>query len=130
MKLCFPISKNEGLSSQVFNHFGSAPLFLLVDTETQQVQELPNRQQGKGHGSCGQHQALVAEQVDALILSGIGRGALAKLETAGITVFQAQGATVSDNILCLVDKRLKQLKVEGACAGHQHAHGAGHACHN
>ncbi len=133
MKLCFPVTKNDGLASHIFSHFGSAPMFLLVDTETQQIQELANRQQGKGHGGCFQHQALAAEKVDAMILGGVGRGALSKLEAVGIKVYQAKGVTISDNILCLVDGRLEQLKAAAACSGHQHAqdagHGHGHGCH-
>jgi len=128
MKLCFPVSKNDGLASQIFNHFGSAPLFLLVDTETQRIQELANRQQGHGHGGCSQHQAMTAAKVDALILSGIGRGALSKLTAAGIKIYQAQGATISDNILCLIDGRLSQMTAEVSCAGHSHQHGTEHSC--
>jgi len=34
MKLCIPISEDRGLDSPICGHFGSAPAFLLVDTET------------------------------------------------------------------------------------------------
>lgn len=129
MKLCFPVNKNEGLESLLFNHFGSAPLFLLVDTETQQVSELPNRQSGLGHGACGQSRTLAEKQVDALVLSGIGRGALSKLVAAGIEVYRAEGATVSDNLLYLADQRLQKLEMDAACGGHQHQHASGHSCH-
>lgn len=33
MKLCFPTTHNQGMESQVFEHFGSAPMFLLVDSK-------------------------------------------------------------------------------------------------
>ena len=33
MKICFPVEKDEGIESQVYNHFGSAPVFIMVDTE-------------------------------------------------------------------------------------------------
>ena len=33
MKVCFPVQKDEGVESQVYNHFGSAPVFIMVDTE-------------------------------------------------------------------------------------------------
>lgn len=129
MNICFPVAQNDGLASLVFNHFGSAPLFLLIDSETRQIQELAKHQQGHGQG-CSQHLTLSAAKVDALILSGIGRGALAKLAASGIKVYQAQGATIADNILCLVDGRLTQMTTEGSCAGHSHAHEAQHSCHH
>ncbi len=37
MKICFPVQENEGLGSRVYNHFGSAPMFIVVDTETDNV---------------------------------------------------------------------------------------------
>ena len=37
MKVCFPVQKNEGVESTVYNHFGSAPLFVLVDTAANTV---------------------------------------------------------------------------------------------
>ena len=33
MKVCFPVEKNEGINSVVYGHFGSAPAFVMVDTE-------------------------------------------------------------------------------------------------
>ena len=124
MRLCFPVAKNEGLESPVFNHFGSAPLFLLVDTQTQQIAELPNRHHT--HGACGLPRLLAMEQIDALVSSGIGQGALIKLSSAGIDVYRAEGATIADNMLCLADKRLRKIEMEAACAGHHH--GSGHSC--
>jgi predicted Fe-Mo cluster-binding NifX family protein len=34
MRVCIPIAKGLGLESRVSPHFGSAPLFMLVDPET------------------------------------------------------------------------------------------------
>ncbi len=31
MKICFPVEQHEGLESQVYGHFGSAPSFVVVD---------------------------------------------------------------------------------------------------
>ncbi len=33
MKICFPVNSENGLDSIVFNHFGSAPFFIIFDTE-------------------------------------------------------------------------------------------------
>lgn len=127
MKLCFPVAKNDGLDSQLFSHFGSAPLFLMVDTETQNVTELTNP---KAQGGCGRHKAMAANKVDALVVAGIGRGALVNLQNEGIQVYKAQGATITDNILSLVSQRLDPLGNDQVCGGHQHKHGqrSGHGC--
>ena len=33
MKVCFPVKSNEGMSSIPYNHFGSAPEFIICDLE-------------------------------------------------------------------------------------------------
>lgn len=33
MKICFPVSKVNGMESEVYGHFGSAPSFVVIDTE-------------------------------------------------------------------------------------------------
>ena len=40
MKVCFPVQKDEGVESQVYNHFGSAPVFIVVETEAKDVQHV------------------------------------------------------------------------------------------
>ena len=42
MKICFPIGNSKGIDSIVFGHFGSAPGFLIVDTENMHTEEIRN----------------------------------------------------------------------------------------
>ena len=42
MKMCIPVSEVRGLESPVHGHFGSAPAFLAVDSETMAVETLSN----------------------------------------------------------------------------------------
>ncbi|RME41495.1 MAG: diguanylate cyclase, partial [Deltaproteobacteria bacterium] len=37
MKVCFPVNNDQGLESEVYGHFGSAPAFVVVDTESHEV---------------------------------------------------------------------------------------------
>ena len=37
MKVCFPVNSNEGLNSMPYNHFGSAPEFVVWDGESNVV---------------------------------------------------------------------------------------------
>ena len=34
MKICFPVQNDNGIESTVYNHFGSAPVFVVFDTDT------------------------------------------------------------------------------------------------
>lgn len=118
MKICFPVEEFAGLQSTLFGHFGSAPRFLLVDTETREIRELSNADQDHAHGMCNPLRALGNVVVDAIVVGGIGAGALSGLRRAGIKVFQAQAPSVADNLACLAEAELPELTPEQVCGGH------------
>lgn len=75
MKLCFPVQVNEGIESKVYNHFGSAPMFVVVDTETQTTATIRNGDQHHVHGACNPIKALDNQQIEVVVAGGIGPGA-------------------------------------------------------
>jgi len=79
MKVCFPVVVNQGLASQIFNHFGSAPEFLIVDVTTGEFKSISNSDQIHQHGACNPVAGLGGHHVDAIVVGGIGGGALHKL---------------------------------------------------
>jgi predicted Fe-Mo cluster-binding NifX family protein len=66
MKVCFPIENNQGLSSQVFNHFGSAPEFVIVNVATSEFQSISNIDKINQHGACNPVAGLGGHQVEAI----------------------------------------------------------------
>jgi predicted Fe-Mo cluster-binding NifX family protein len=42
MKVGFAIQGNDGIASKVYDHFGSAPAFIIVDTEAKDVLTVNN----------------------------------------------------------------------------------------
>jgi predicted Fe-Mo cluster-binding NifX family protein len=130
MKVCFPVKQNEGIKSAVFGHFGSAPIFLVVDMETKEVAEVINRDLHHEHGKCSPVRALGGKEVDAVVVGGIGGGALGGLNRAGIQVFKAQGATVEANIEKFATNELSIMSSSQCCGGHGHGngHGNGNGC--
>lgn len=86
MKLCIPVEINEALNSIVYGHFGSAPLFLIVDSEALTVEPLTNHDEHHVHGACNPLKALAGRTVDAVIVGGIGAGAVRGLRQSGIVV--------------------------------------------
>jgi len=126
MKLCFPVQKDEGLDSTVYNHFGSAPSFVVVDTQTNSVASIANRDQHHAHGACNPLKALDSQQVDAIIVGGIGAGALTRLNQMGIAVHRSQAPTVRENMTLHADQRLPVLTVQGCCGGHGKDGGCSH----
>lgn len=128
MKICFPVVRNEGLESPVFNHFGSAPMFLIVDADNRTVAEVVNRDQQHRHGACRPLLALGGQAVDVIAVGGIGAGALAGLQQAGLKVYQARAGTVAANLDSFARKELAELTVQQVCGGHGSGHGHGHGC--
>jgi len=132
MKVCFPVAHNHGLESQVYEHFGSAPGFVLVDLATGDLMEIGNRNQVHRHGACNPVAGLGGHEVDALVVGGIGGGALQKLNMVGMRVFQSQGRTIGENIQLLRNNSLREFLPGHACGrhAHDHHHGNGHGCNH
>ncbi|PLX79112.1 MAG: diguanylate cyclase [Desulfuromonas sp.] len=128
MKICFPVESNEGMESVVYGHFGSAPLFMLFDSETKEMCEVDNFDKEHVHGSCRPLKALGGSEVDAIVVGGIGGGALIGLQRAGLKVFQSAGKTVADNIALMSVEKLDELGLEQVCGDHGHGNGHGHGC--
>jgi len=126
MKICFPVAADHGIKSEVYGHFGSAPAFIIVETDTNTVTTINNKDQHHSHGACNPLKALNNQKVDAIVVGGIGAGALMKLNQQGTKVFQARAQTVKDNIQLLRDQKLPEFTMQHTCAGHGHSGGCGH----
>ena len=49
MNICIPVEQDQGLQSQVCAHFGSAPAFLIVATDSGDCRAIDNKNQHHGH---------------------------------------------------------------------------------
>lgn len=116
--VCVPVISDQGLESRVSSHFGSAPLFAVVDTRTGSVRTLPNARTSHEHGACRPLDAFVGQDVDAVVVGGIGPGAIAQLRAAGIRVFRAAAPTVAGCLDALERNELPEVDPAGACSGH------------
>lgn len=119
MKVGFAVQVNQGLESVVYDHFGSAPAFIIVDTELEQISTVDNSNASHVHGACNPVAALGGNSIDALVVGGIGAGAIMKLNALGVKVYNAGAATVSENIALLKENRLRELSMEDSCRSHQ-----------
>lgn len=118
MKICFPAENLQAMDSIVFGHFGSAPGFVIIDTDTMGVEEIRNGDLHHAHGMCQPLSALGGRTVDAVAVGGIGMGALLKLQAQGITVYRAAEGTVRQNVELIKTGRLPQFDPGFTCAGH------------
>lgn len=125
MKVCFPVVEDRGIESSVFGHFGSAPGFVVVDTETEAIQSFANIDQHHAHGTCNPLKAIGGVNVDAIVVGDIGAGALARLRNANIRVYLATAQTVRENLEPLLRGEFREL-VQHVCGGDGHGHGCSH----
>jgi predicted Fe-Mo cluster-binding NifX family protein len=119
MKVCFAVQKDEGIDSTVYNHFGSAPAFVVVDTELQKAVTVNNGDAHHEHGACNPIMAIGGQDVDAVVVGGIGAGAIRGLNAAGIKVYGSVKDTVKDNLALFIENKLPELSTLNACGGHQ-----------
>ena len=121
MKVCIPTLDSRGLGAAVASHFGSAPVFTLVDVETRRTDVLPNDEED--HTGCHSSGRLRRLGVDAVICRGMGRRAFARFAEDGIAVFVVTDANVTSAVDALCTGRAALLTAKDACGG-----GHGHGC--
>lgn len=126
MNLCIPVLKDDGLASRVSGHFGSAPCFAIVDTDTRTCHVVPNANRHHGHGGCHPVAALAGLDVQGVLVGGIGAGALSHLHAAGIRVWRADGGTVEAALASFAGGAPVEIAPGQACAHHGHGHGREH----
>jgi predicted Fe-Mo cluster-binding NifX family protein len=124
MKIAFPTQEKKGMESRVHGHFGSANFFVVVDTEGNTTETIENPDRDHLHGQCQPLKALNGQRVDAIIVGGIGGGALRKLLNEGIKVYRAAEGQVNDNLELLASDQLTEFTPDQTCAGH----GIGDSC--
>jgi predicted Fe-Mo cluster-binding NifX family protein len=123
MKIAFPTEDDRGVDSLVYGHFGSARCFIVVESKDETVKTAVNQDAEHQHGQCKPLQALGGNSVDAVVVGGIGKGALSKLLAAGIKVYRAVEGTVQENLKLIKSGRLPEFTLDQTCAGHG-THGA------
>jgi len=122
MRIAVPSADDSGLDAPLFDHFGRAPFYVIVDTDTGSVESIQNR--SKHMGGTKMPPTFVAEHdVDAALAGHIGRRGIVLFGDQDIDVYRAEEGTVADAVDRLEAGALDQLGPED---GHAHGHGHGH----
>ena len=124
MKLCIPIEENKGLESIPYGHFGSAPMFMLFDTESNETKVIDNHDLYHANGACHPMKNLDGENIDTVLVGGIGSRAIARLNEIGIKVYKSIQGTLQENIDHFRNNRLTELTQDNACSHHGHGCGS------
>ena len=122
MKICIPVSENKGMESSPYNHFGSAPKFLVVNLDGEVIEVIDNGDLNHEHGKCQPLKALANKSVDVVIVGGIGAGAISKLNSLGTKVFKGVEGNVKENLELLKENKLVEYKANNGCDHHNCGH--------
>lgn len=123
MKLCLPVTENNGIESTVSEHFGSAPYFMIVDTDTLECNTITNTNSNHVHGMCQPLAVLAGHKFEGIVVGGIGAGALNKLRASNINVFKTDYKNITDIVNAYKLNTLKEMTPEASCSHH-----GGHNC--
>lgn len=126
MKIAFPTDKDKGMESPVYGHFGSASAFIIVDSDSGAYQTVNNGDKDHIHGQCQPLAALGGTDVNAVVVGGIGAGALMRLNSSNIKVYRGVEGTVAENLRMIKADALPMLTMDQTCAGHGHQQGCAH----
>jgi len=126
MRIAFPVEEDQGLESPVYTHFGSAPHFVLFDSEKGAHQIIHNMDLHHSHSQCQPMKALAGNSVNAVVVGGIGGGALMGLQAQGVRVFRAVEGSVKENLEFIKAGKLPEFAASMTCAGHSGQGGCNH----
>ena len=119
MKICVPSDSDAGLSAPVCSHFGRAPYFTVLDTDTDTVSTFANS--GQHHGGTKTPAEVVAEHgADVILTSGLGPRAVRLFESKGIRVMIGASGTVEQAIEQYRQEKLAPATEASACKEHRH----------
>jgi predicted Fe-Mo cluster-binding NifX family protein len=116
MKLCFPVPKDLGINSNIFGHFSSAPLFLIVDTETRESEAVANSDPQNPFSGCNPFAALKAHEIDGIIAGGMGDSVLKAMNLCGCRVYEAQSENLVENMDLFNQEKLPECVVQNSAA--------------
>ena len=121
MRICIPTETGDGYNARVHEHFGSAPIFTIFETDTKALEVVENPNNKHLHGTCQPLNVLNGTGVDVVICASMGARAVQKLNQGGIMAYRARGNTVGEIIQNYGSGDLEEITPGNACAQH-HCH--------
>jgi predicted Fe-Mo cluster-binding NifX family protein len=119
MKICVPTNGAGGLEDRLSQHFGRAPTFTIVDTESGEVTVIENKSDHMG-GTGKPPEQIKGTGSKVVLCPGLGPSALIMLMSYGMQVFVGANGTARDAIDQFKSGSLKTATLESACKEHKH----------
>lgn len=110
MKVCFPVAVDNGLNSELFNHFASSPLFLIVDSESGDIEALENCDPQAPEMGCNPFAALQGRNLDAIVVDAIGDAVHQTMNMCGFRVYTANSSNLQQLVEALKNGQLEEIE--------------------
>jgi predicted Fe-Mo cluster-binding NifX family protein len=114
LRIAIPVHDEKGLEDEVFEHFGHAPYFALIDVDNGRIvkaETIPNTY-SNSHGPGDVPSLLAGSKVNVLICRGMGRKAEEFFKEYGIQVIRGASGSVRDVVEEYLARRLKSRSYE------------------
>lgn len=121
MKVCFPVTSNQGLQSEIYGHFSSAPFFLLVDSESKEIEEVENCDPKEPFHGCNPLAAIKDKGVESIVVDGVSDAVLQVMTNLhGYPFFAATTMNLEHSLDQLQKQELQKIEPfysqnEGRC---------------
>ena len=113
-------------NGEVFQHFGRTPAFKVYEiTEGKLVSSEVIDTNGTGHGALAGFLEDIGAEI--MICGGIGGGAIAAMNEAGIKVYAGASGSADDAVNAYVAGTLPEIG-DATCDHHEHEEHGGHGC--
>jgi len=125
MRIANSTEDNKGLESNVSQHFGRCPYFVIVDFKGEVVEEIKvvDNPYFSGHGPGQVPEYIASLGANVMISGGMGRRANVFFDNYGIKTATGASGTVQEALTSFQDGK---LSAGGNCGGHGEGHGHGH----
>jgi predicted Fe-Mo cluster-binding NifX family protein len=115
MKICIPTADKAGMNGHIHGHFGSAPFFTIVDTDTGFVEIVDNANQHHAHGTCHPLGSMEGKGVNTVIATAMGARVVQGLNMAKIRAYKTSATTVQEAIDTFNNGILEAFTTSTAC---------------
>ncbi len=121
MKIAIPLADNNGENSKISEHFGHAPYFAIVevhDNEEIELEIIENPLLEHGPGELPEF--LKSQQVEIIIVRGIGKRAISFFENFGVKVIRGAEGTVKNILYSFLHGKLEDKEYTVKDKLHKH----------
>jgi predicted Fe-Mo cluster-binding NifX family protein len=125
MRVGIPIADDKGLDSMVFEHFGHAPYYLIVEIDDEEIKDVNVIENiySREHGPGLVPKFLADNGVQVLICRGIGPRAIEFFESFGIHVIRGAYGRVRDVLEKYLEGSLESFEYLPERKWHDETHG-------